>query len=195
MKLKISLLLHFEKRKRQVPFWFSVRLYLRPFFFKRGLFSPPKWIWVTIHTEMCYFSRIVGFQNFVKSCLACSLLRQSPLKITWPNTICFHMKKICGKPTSEIFVALSRISGRKSCFLNDREVFYKSKKRYFDCHAHRCCHTQEKAPLEGDSLDESPAGCYRLENRSIQFMPMYLPLSDGACAWSLTHFSGKIFAS
>ena len=26
------------------------------------------------------------------------------------------MKKMCGKPTSEIFVALSRISGGKSCF-------------------------------------------------------------------------------
>ena len=109
-----------------MPIWATVAK-LRPFFFKRGLFSPPKWIWVTIHTEMCYFSRIVGFQNFVKSCLACSLLRQSPLKITWPNTICFHMKKICGKPTSEIFVALSRISGRKSCFSTIEKCFTRAK--------------------------------------------------------------------
>ena len=83
----------------------------------------------------------------------------------------------------------------KKLFFNVREVFYKSKQRYFVWDAQKCCHTQEKAPLEGDSLDESPAGCYRLENRSNQFMRMYLPLSNGAYAWSLTHFSWKIFAS
>ena len=77
------------------------------------------------------------------------------------------MKKMGGKPTSEIFVGLSRISGEKSCFSTKEKSFTRANSHILFHTPKSLVASKRTTPWRTIRLDESPAGCYRLENRSI----------------------------